>query len=252
MAFCAWIQAVEFVAFFEQRRFRRIQVFGFALVQHAPAEADDLAAHVDDGEHDAVAEAVVALAFFARDHEAGLDQRGVLVVGHGGFQVLPVVRRIADAEARGDFAGEAAALEVVDGARGLFQLLAVVARGGLHQVVQIRRDLVLRHIGGFLRHGDAYALGQFLHRFHKAHAGVFHDKADGRAMRAAAEAVIELLGLADGERRGFFGVERTAGDVVGTGLLERQVALDHVHDVEAIEQILNETFWNHSALNIRL
>jgi hypothetical protein len=60
--------------------------------------------------------------------------------------------------------------------------------------------------------------------------------------------VIELFGLADREGRGFFVMERTAGDEVGTGFFERQVALDHVHDVEAIEQILNEAFWNHSAL----
>jgi hypothetical protein len=67
-------------------------------------------------------------------------------------------------------------------------------------------------------------------------------------MRAAAEAVIELFGLADGERRGFFVMEGTAGDEVGAGLFEREITLDHIHNVEAIEQILNEAFWNHSAL----
>ena len=69
----------------------------------------------------------------------------------------------------------------------------------LHQIVQIGRDLVLRHIGGFLRHADADALGQVFHRLDEAHAGVLHDEADGGAMRAATEAVIELFGLADGE-----------------------------------------------------
>ena len=73
-------QAVEFVAFFEQRRFGRVKVFRFALVQHAPAEADDIAAHIDDGEHDAVAKTVVALAAFAFDHQPGLDQAGILVI----------------------------------------------------------------------------------------------------------------------------------------------------------------------------
>ena len=169
-------------------------------------------------------------------------------MGTAAFRFCQSSGGVADAEARGDFAGKSATFEVVDGALIIFELFAVVARGGLHQVIQIRCDLVLRHVAGFLRHGDADALGQFFHRFHKTHAGMFHDKADGRAMRAAAEAVIELFGLADGERRGFFSVERTAGDVIGTGLFERQVALDDIHDVEAIEQILNETFWNHSAL----
>ncbi len=201
-------QAVEFVAFFEQRCFRRVEIFRFALVQHTPAEADDLAAHVDDGEHDAVTEAVVAFASLAFDHQAGLDEAGILVVGHGSLQVLPIVRRITDAEARGDFTGEAAPFEVVDGARSLFELFAVVARGGLHQVVQIRRDLVLRHIGGFLRHGDADAFRKVFHRFHEAHSGVFHDETDGCAMRTATETVIELLGLTDREGRGFFVMER--------------------------------------------
>ena len=59
-------------------------------------------------------------------------------------------------------------------------------------------------------------------------------------MRAAAEAVIELLGRLTVNDGRFFVVERAAGDEVGAGLLERHVALDHVDDVDAIEQILNE------------
>jgi len=33
---------------------------------------------------------------------------------------------------------------------------------------------------------------------------MLHDETDCRAMRAAAEAMVELLGLADGKRGGFF------------------------------------------------
>lgn len=46
-------------------------------------------------------------------------------------------------------------------------------------------------------------------------------------------------------------MERTAGNEVGTCFFERQIALDHVNNVETIEQVLNETFWNHSALAIK-
>jgi hypothetical protein len=67
-------------------------------------------------------------------------------------------------------------------------------------------------------------------------------------MCATAEAVIELLRLAYGKGGRFFVMEWTAGNKVGPGFLEWQVAFDHIHNVEAIEQVLNETFWNHSAL----
>ena len=48
-----------------RRRFRRVEVFRLAGVEHPPAEADHAAARVVDREHDAVAEAVVALAVVA-------------------------------------------------------------------------------------------------------------------------------------------------------------------------------------------
>ena len=46
-------------------------------------------------------------------------------------------------------------------------------------------------------------------------------------------------------------MERTTGNEVGTRFFERQISLDHVHDIKAIEQVLNETFWNHSALAVK-
>jgi len=64
-------------------------------------------------------------------------------------------------------------------------------------------------------------------------------------MHTATEAMVELLGLADRKRRGFFVVKGAAGHKIGTCLFKRHVPLDHIHDVEAVEQILNEAFWNH-------
>ena len=52
------------------------------------------------------------------------------------------------------------------------------------------------------------------------------------------------LGLADGKGGGFFVVKRTAGDKICPGFFQRDIALNHVHDVEAVKQILNKTFWN--------
>jgi hypothetical protein len=35
-------------------------------------------------------------------------------------------------------------------------------------------------------------------------------------------------------------VKRAARNVIGAGALERDVALDHVHDIDAVEQVLPE------------
>ena len=42
-------------------------------------------------------------------------------------------------------------------------------------------------------------------------------------------------------------MKRAAGDVICTGFFKGYIALNDVHDVETIKQILNETFWNHAS-----
>ena len=91
---------------------------------------------------------------------------------------------------------------------------------------------------------------KIFHRLDEAHARMLHDEADSGAMRATTETVIKLLALADGKGRGFFVVKRAAGNKISAGFFERHIALDDIHDVEAIEQILNETFWNHCSPRI--
>src|SRR3990167_935221 len=98
--------------------------------------------------------------------------------------------------------------------------------------------------GAFVRHLQASVACQFFNRFNITESGVFHDEADRRAMCAATKAMVELLGLADGKGGGFFVVKRTAGDKICPGFFQRDIALNHVHDVEAVKQILNKTFWN--------
>src|SRR5438874_4362083 len=72
-----------------------------------------------------------------------------------------------------------------------------------------------------------------------------HQEADGVAVGTAAEAVVELLGRADGERRRLFVMERAEAEVVGAALLELDVARDDVDEVDAIEQVLLERIRNH-------
>src|ERR1019366_9292354 len=95
------------MAFFKQWSFRRVKIFGFTLIQYASAKANDLPAHIDDGEHNAIPKAIVTLVTLAFYHESGLDQTCILIVGYSGIKVLPSIRRITDTEARSDFAAQA-------------------------------------------------------------------------------------------------------------------------------------------------
>ncbi|MNC95153.1 hypothetical protein D3C83_121990 [compost metagenome] len=65
-------------------------------------------------------------------------------------------------------------------------------------------------------------------------------------MRAAAEAVIELLGRAHGEGRRFLAVERAARDVIRAGALQLHVPIHHFDDVDPAEKVLDEGLRNHA------
>ena len=142
----AFIQAIQLVPFAKNRRFGRVEVFGLALVQNAAAKANALTFDVANREHDAVAKAVVALAFLGllrgrlivlrSDDHARLHHGLVLVVGEHGGQKPPARRRIAQAKPFGHLASQAAAFEVAHGAGGLFKLLNIGLAGLLKQVVE--------------------------------------------------------------------------------------------------------------------
>ena len=123
-------QAVELAALDEHRRLGRVQVLRLAAVEHPAAEADHRALHRADRKHDPVAEAVVALAgagasspsasaslaALGDDQAAFLEQR-IVVAREDARQAAPAFGRVAEAEAGGDLAAQAAALQVGDGAR---------------------------------------------------------------------------------------------------------------------------------------
>src|SRR6185312_11990498 len=67
---------------------------------------------------------------------------------------------------------------------------------------------LLALLAALARHLEAGLARQILDRFGKRQIGSLHGKADGVAMRAAAEAMIEALILDDVEGRGLFLVER--------------------------------------------
>ena len=174
-----------------------------------------------------------------------------MIVGENAFQRLPFIGCITDAKMRGGFARESALLEIGDGGGAVAQAFAVKAccRGhGFEQALIARASLLARRNGNrvvILRHFQTALPREFVHGLDKAQAAVFHEEADDVAVHAAAKAMVELLRRADRKRRGFLAVERTAGEIVGAGLLERQMTLDDVNDVDAGEQVLDEGLRNH-------
>ena len=245
-------QAVQLAPLVEQRGFGRVQVFGFFVTQHAPAKTDAFALDVADGEHDAVAEAVVALVVvLADDDQAAFLQLRVVIFREHAGQVAPARRGIAQAVLAGDGARDTALLEVLHRVRVLLELVAVGVAGAFQHVVQggllelggglalalLRADVLLRH-----DHADLAS--QVIHGFHEAHARMLHQKADGIAVLAAAEAVVELLGGADAEGRGLFAVEGAQPHEVGAAFFELHVATHHIDDIDAGQQLLDEGLGN--------
>ncbi len=224
------VESVEFLALVEDRSLRGVQVLRLVVAEHPAAEGDDPPAAVADREHHAIAEAVVALAGVAVLHQQAGVEHGLelqVVATQVLEQVVPAGRGETEAEVAGDLAGQAAALQVVHRgfARGVaFQRLLVELGGGAEQRVERRVGRLARRVpasAAFLaRHVHAGALGQFLDRLGELQLVVVHDEAERVAAGAAAEAVVELLVRADGERGSLFLVERAAGAVVLAGFLQ--------------------------------
>ena len=166
-----------------------------------------------------------------------------VVVREDGLQVLPAIRRVAHAEAGGDFSGQPALFAIFDGLRRFLELVFVVLRGTRHDLDQRARlagFFVLEAAAFAFRHLHAGPRGKIFHGIDETESLIFHDEADRRTVGAAAEAVVELLGRADREGRRFFVVEGAAGGVVGAGFLEGHVAIHQFDDVDPGQQILNE------------
>ena len=90
------------------------------------------------------------------------------------------------------------------------------------------------------RHIQPDVAGQLLDSFDKTKPGMLHEKTDRAAVRAAPEAVVELLGRAHREGRRALVVEGAARRPVAPGLLQRHARLDHVDDVDACQEVVDE------------
>lgn len=61
-------------------------------------------------------------------------------------------------------------------------------------------------------------------------------------MRAATKTMIKLFGRAYCETGGFFIMERAAGRIIGTGLFERHTFINHINNINAVQEFLNKAF----------
>ena len=166
------VQPVDFLSLAKQRCLGRIEVLRFRGVEHPPTEADHGTASVADRKHQAVAKPVVALAF-AGEHQASVDQPGVVIGLDRGAQRLPAFGRKSQAEALCGLAGDPAALEIID--RAARRQRALIERGRqvhhLDQARGTRRSGIARHVVG---HGQASLLSDLAHRLHIRQAAVVH------------------------------------------------------------------------------
>src|SRR6185312_6327430 len=83
---------------------------------------------------------------------------------------------------------------------------------------------------------------------------VYHEESQHRAMRSAAEAVIELLVRADPEGGRLLVVERAAGPELASGLFQLHARADDLHDIRAGDELVDERLGNepHQRLRIRI
>src|SRR5690606_36679303 len=127
----------------------------------------------------------------------------------------------ADAELFADGPVHAALVEVRTGLVVCRQLLLVKAAGRVERIEHRVDVAVAVALAGLARHLHAGGAGQLLDRAEEFQPVELHQKADRAAVRAAADAVAELLGRRDGERTRALVMERPAGRVFPSLALER-------------------------------
>ncbi len=99
----------------------------------------------------------------------------------------------------------------------------------------------------FIRYFEVVHGGQLFDRFHELELVVVHQEVDSIAVRPAAEAVVKLFFTVDGERGGFFVMERTARVKIFALLFQLYPRIDQIDDVGSGKQIANKYTWNSSS-----
>ena len=238
------VQPVEHAPLAVGQRLGRVHVFRLGLVEHAAAEADNVAPHVDHREHEPVAELVIQSALFVLHHKTRAHKLvlAVALLCHGAQETVPAIGRGAHAEAHGDAAADLSLLEIGANRRslGTLQRLVVPARGVAVQLEHTAAELLRPAVVFLLRHGEIHPPRQKADRVRIGEVFDLHDEVDDAAALFAPEAVIELLVLQHMERGRFFIVKRAAAPVAPALARERDVSTDHVDNVVAGEQLVQK------------
>src|SRR5688572_30376740 len=150
----------------------------------------------------------------------------------------PVVRGITQGVVARQFAAYAPPLEIIDRARSLAQTF-LIENPCLVQSC-IKRPQVVASIGiaAFLRNLKPKPVRQLFYGSGKIEPFILKQESKGRSVRAAAEAMIELLVRANSEGRGFFLMERATGDVFLTPQFQRHIRLNQRDDVRPGKQLV--------------
>ena len=247
-AVCA-VKPEEELSLVEYGRLRRIEVFRLRVAKRTSAEGDDAPALIRDGDHDAIAEAVIyppaALTSHGKPcrHENMLGYAALL---KGIGELRPRVGREADPIARNRLVRDAAAREVLFSrcavARHGETVVKEVTRERIHlaQIVQLPETRLLARVTVSLGLFDAELLRLPEDRLKRRDMLHERDEFERVAARMAAEAVEEAVGGYDGERRGLFVVKGAAAPVAVALALQRDIALHDGKDVGLRAHLLHK------------
>ena len=90
----------------------------------------------------------------------------------------------------------------------------------------------------FFRHNQPGIGRKRAYRLGETGPGMLDKKGNSRTVRAAAEAMVKLLGGTDSKRGGFFVVKRTEAKQVGPTFSQLHVLPDYINDIYPGKQVL--------------
>src|SRR5687768_18394743 len=188
-----FVQSVQLLPLSEDRRLGRVQILWLTDIENPRSEPNHLPARIANWKHHAASKTVVTLAFVG-NHEDRFHQLRIVIIVEGSAQRLPGVGRIAQRETSGGVTGNTSPLQVLDRKSAVFQL-STIEVGRPRQYVGQPPSLRMR-IGCALGFRNLHAghLSQITYGVDITLSAMLHQKPDGAAMRAAPEAMKELLG----------------------------------------------------------